>query len=60
MTIQLPTDADKADILRAIDRQVRLDPADDAAVRARRDAQECIQELLQRREDIAVVWSTQG
>ena len=56
MTIQLPTDADKASVLRAIDKQVQLSPADDAAVRRPHSAQECVQELLMRRADVAIAW----
>lgn len=56
MTITLPTGADRAAVLRAIDAQVRLDREDDAIVRQARDAQEAVQKLLERRADIKVDW----
>ena len=56
MTITLPTSADRAAVLRAIDAQVRLDKEDDAIVRQARDAQEAVQKLLERRADIKVDW----
>ena len=56
MTITLPTSADRAAVLRAIDAQVRLDKEDDAIVRQARDAQEAVQKLLERRADIEVDW----